>query len=252
MLSRARGRRCQPGSAAPLARVRRCGLGTMLSRARGGAANPAVRRRWRGSDGSDSARCCRERGGGAADPAVRRRWRGSDGADLARCRRVRGRGAERLGRVAPLARVGRFGLGTMPPRARGGRGGLGARRPSTSRRRPPKLGPRRLARGRPSTRRPRWSLPITRGPVTSPVPGDVAASGGADAASLPVPPLPRAREVDVTNRISRRPFAREVDAAQPQLSPPRAIEGLSNNLRGRTLAFSRGRGILHANAGKIR
>ena len=124
--------------------------------------------------------------------------------------------------------------------------------PGTSRRRPPKLGPRRRARGRPSTRRPRWSLPITRAPVTSPGTGDVAASGGADAASLPVPPLPRGREVDVTDRISRRHFAREVDAAQPQLSPPRAIEGLSNNLRGPTLAFSRGRRILHAEAGKIR
>ena len=196
MLPRARGRRCRPGSSAPLARVGRCELGTMLSRARG------------------------------------RRWR--------------------PGSAPPLARVGRCGLGTMLPRARGGRGGLGAPRPSKSRRRPPKPAPRRLARGRPSTRRPRWSLPIARAPVTSPVAGDVAASGGADAASLPVPPLPRGREVDVTDRISRRPFAREVDAAQPQLSPLRAIEGLSNNLRGRTLAFSRGRRILHANAGKIR
>ena len=88
--------------------------------------------------------------------------------------------------------------------------------------------------------------------MTSPVTGDVAASGGADAASLPVPPLPRGREVDVTDQISGRPFAREVDAALWQLSPSRAIEGLSNNLRGRTLAFSRGRRILHAKAGKIR
>ena len=131
-------------------------------------------------------------------------------------------------------------------------GGRGRRRSrsssaSTSRRRPPKLGPRRLVRRRPSTRRPRWSLPI-EGPV------DAARTGGAAASAKREVARSRSRRLSgerSTSQVgSSSPHAMAVDVARPKLPPRRTSKGLSTNSR--TLAFSRGRRILHANAGKIR
>jgi len=93
--------------------------------------------------------------------------------------------------------------------------------PSASRRRLPKLGPRRLEGGRPSTRHPRWSLPITRGPVTSPVTGNVAASGE------PTPPVYQSLRCLVGGRSTLRTGA-PVALRERGRRPPRTLAASSD------------------------